>query len=103
MVPSSLCNLFSDFSSKYVTYPKSNFYKPIVNYKSIYTTRIRFIGIKVHNGNLVPIVVPKTNYEITANGIQIAKGSTESKYTIAGNSDKTIDANTLIKNSMLDE
>ena len=70
-----------------------------INYN---TTTIK-LGIKVHNDNLVPIIIPKMNYEFTANGIKIAKGSSESKYTIAGNSDKTIDANIFIDNSMIDE
>lgn len=62
------------------------------------------LAIKIRNNNeIAPVYIPKLNYQIKANDIEVAKGSTEQEETIRAGQEKTIHATIYISNAMIDD
>lgn len=65
-------------------------------------TQINLVAT-IHNENIYPLIVPKLEYKVDMNGIELASGETEENYLFAPDSKKEISASVLLKNTSLDE
>ncbi|MHB9286283.1 LEA type 2 family protein [Halobacteriales archaeon Cl-PHB] len=61
------------------------------------------MAFTVYNPKSYPYTVSKVGYEIRMNDVTVGEGATEQGYTIPGNTEKTLETTTVIKNENLDD